>query len=126
MRYLSDATFLIDYLRDEPGALSMFARLVADGDELFVNEVVVAEIWSGMRPSDEKRARQMLNSMEFIQPPPVAAERAGRWRAAARSRGWTLSLTDALIAAAAEAADAAVLTRNQRDFALTPVPVATY
>ncbi len=46
---------------------------------------------------------------------------AGR-RPAARQG---LSLPDALIAAAAED-DAIVLTRNVRDFALTPVRVETY
>jgi len=35
-------------------------------------------------------------------------------------------LADALIASAAVAIDAAVLTRNVRDFALTPVRVETY
>jgi len=126
VRYLADATFLVDYLRNEPGALVAFARLMADGDDLFVNEIVVAEIWSGVRPADEGRAKHVLESMEFIQPPPSAAERAGRWRAAARSRGWTLSVTDALIASAAEAVGATVLTRNERDFSLTPVPMAGY
>ncbi len=51
---------------------------------------------------------------------------AGSWREVARSRGRHLSLADALIAAAAHDADAAVLTRNVRDFALTPVRVETY
>jgi predicted nucleic acid-binding protein len=37
-----------------------------------------------------------------------------------------LSLADALIAAAADASDAAVLTRNVRDFAMTPVRIETY
>jgi predicted nucleic acid-binding protein len=35
-------------------------------------------------------------------------------------------LADALIAAAAYVMNAAVLTRNQRDFALTPIRVETY
>ena len=40
--------------------------------------------------------------------------------------GRHLSLADALIAAAADVADAAVLTRNIRDFAMTPVRIETY
>jgi predicted nucleic acid-binding protein len=40
--------------------------------------------------------------------------------------GRTLGLADALIAAAAFADNAAVLTRNTRDFALTPVRLVTY
>jgi predicted nucleic acid-binding protein len=51
---------------------------------------------------------------------------AGRWRAEARRRGRTLSLPDALIAAAAVAMDATVITRNVRDFALTPAVVESY
>jgi predicted nucleic acid-binding protein len=37
-----------------------------------------------------------------------------------------LSATDALVAATANAIDAIVLTRNVRDFALTPVTVERY
>jgi predicted nucleic acid-binding protein len=51
---------------------------------------------------------------------------AGAWRAEARARGRTLSLADALIAAAAFSNGAVVLTRNVRDFWLTPVQVETY
>ena len=51
---------------------------------------------------------------------------AGRWRGEVRRAGRNLSLADALIAAAAEASDAIVLTRNVRDFSLTPVRVETY
>ena len=48
------------------------------------------------------------------------------WRAAARESGRTLDLPDALIAATAFDLDAAVLTRNVQDFALTPVRIETY
>jgi predicted nucleic acid-binding protein len=40
--------------------------------------------------------------------------------------GRSLSLADSLIAAAAAATDAAVLTRSVRDFSMTPVRVETY
>jgi predicted nucleic acid-binding protein len=64
--------------------------------------------------------------MDFAQPRYDAVMRAGQWRAEARRSGRTLSLSDALIGAAAESADATVLTRNHRDFALMPVRVETY
>ena len=126
MRYLLDTTFVIDHLRSDPGALAALERMLADGDELLINEVVACEAWSGVRVAEVPRLRNLLSVREFIKPGPDAAERAGRWRAEARSRGWTLSVTDALIAAAAEASDAAILSRNTRDFALTPVRVASY
>lgn len=68
----------------------------------------------------------LLSPIELIQPPVEAALSAGRWRAQARLHGRTLSLADALIAAAADAVGATVLTRNARDFSLTPVPQESY
>lgn len=62
----------------------------------------------------------------FIQAGPEAARDAGRWRRAALARGGALSLGDALIAPEAHHMGAAVLTRNIRDFPLTPVRVLTY
>ena len=126
MRYMWDTTFVIDHLRNDPGAKAAMDRMLADGDESFLNEIVACETWSGIRPAEVRRVRNLLKLPEFIQPGPDAAERAGVWRNEARARGWTLSLTDALIAAAAEACHATILTRNARDFALTPVPVAEY
>ena len=69
---------------------------------------------------------KILEPVEFIQPGPESALMAGDWRRQAHERGRQLSLPDALVASAAAAVDAAVLTRNVRDFALTPVRVETY
>ncbi|HEY3162834.1 MAG TPA: PIN domain-containing protein [Candidatus Limnocylindrales bacterium] len=126
MRYLIDTTFVIDHLRGDPAARELMARLAESGDQLYVNEVVVAEAWAGAHSDDDADLQALLDLVEFVQPAPVHARRAGRWRANARSRGWTLSMTDALIASAADSLDASLLTRNQRDFARTPIRVATY
>jgi predicted nucleic acid-binding protein len=56
---------------------------------------------------------------------PSGSRLAGEWRSAARRRGETVATTDALDAATAYQLGA-VLTRNVRDFALTPVRVETY
>jgi predicted nucleic acid-binding protein len=126
MRYLIDTTFVIDHIRGDSGARQRMARAAEVGDELFVNEVVVAEAWAGAHHDDDPDLEALLRFLEFVQPGPDIARAAGRWRAHARSRGWTLSMTDALIAAAADSLDAVLLTRNLRDFALTPVRVETY
>lgn len=126
MRYFLDTTFVIDHLRRDPGAGTALERMLSDGDDLLINEVVACEAWSGVRPHEVAALQGLLNVPEFIQPAAAAAERAGRWRADARARGFTLSVGDALIAAAADAARATILTRNTRDFGLTPVPVASY
>lgn len=126
MRYLLDTTFVIDYLRGEPAAIRRLAQLFADGDVLMVNEVVVGEAATGAPRHPDPDLTALLKPMEFVQPPADAALTAGRWRAEARANGHSLSLADALIAAAADVAGAAVLTRNVRDFRLTPVRVEDY
>lgn len=126
MRLLLDSAFLIDVLAGVPEATRRQRLLFEEGDEPFVNEIVVCEVRAGLRATDVEELNTLLEPIEFIQPGPGAAMLAGQWRRTARERGYHLSLPDALIASAADAVDAAVLTRNVRDFALTPVRVETY
>jgi predicted nucleic acid-binding protein len=121
-----DSTFVIDYLRGDPTANSRLARAFEEGEQPMVNEIVACEVRAGLHPADAPAFQALMEPTEFVQPGPESAVRAGEWRSDARARGHTLSLGDALIAAAAEAADATVLTRNVRDFALTPVRVESY
>jgi predicted nucleic acid-binding protein len=125
-RLLLDSSFVIDHLRGDEAAVARWYRVFEIGETPFIGEVTVCEVRTGLRDVDEPFLDAFLDPIEFVQPGPVHAMTAGRWRAAARVRGWTLSLPDALIAAAADSLDAAVLTRNTRDFALTPVRIETY
>lgn len=126
MRLLIDSSFVIDYLRDEPTAVARWKDVFVRGDEPVINEIVVCEVRAGVRAQAVSQFEAFLEPIEFIQPGPQHALLAGDWRAQARAAGRHLSLADALIAAAADAADAAVLTRNVRDFAMTPVRIETY
>jgi predicted nucleic acid-binding protein len=125
VRLFLDSTFAIDHLRGDLAAVERFDRIFATGDDAFVNEIVVCEVTTGSSADDPELAA-FLEALEFVQPGPQTALRAGRWRADARRRGFTLSLPDALIAATAESLGAAVLTRNSRDFSLTPVRIESY
>lgn len=126
MRLLVDSSFVIDYLRDEPAAVARWEEVFARGDEPVINEIVVCEVRAGARAQAVSQFEAFLEPIEFVQPGPQHALLAGDWRAQARAAGRHLSLADALIAAAADATDAAVLTRNVRDFAMTPVRIETY
>lgn len=126
MRLVLDSTFLVDHLRGLPEALARWHALFERGDDPIATEIVVCEVRSGLREADVPAFEALLRPVEFVQPGPDTAMLAGRWRAELRARGATLSLADALIAAAAVSLDAAVLTRNLRDFALTPARVETY
>jgi len=126
MRLLIDSAFVIDYLNGQPEARARWIATYAKGDEPVINEIVVCEVRAGLREREVRDFEIFLEPIEFIQPGPDHAMLAGRWRAEARKLGHSLSLADALIAAAADAADAAVLTRNVRDFAMIPVRVESY
>jgi predicted nucleic acid-binding protein len=126
MRYLLDTTFLVDVLRRLPAALDRLDRLHDDGDEPIVSSVITAELWSGRRPGTDTTIEAALRYLEYVHAGPRTARRAGEWRAAARESGRTLTTADALIAATAFDVGAAVLTRNVRDLALTPVRIETY
>ena len=126
MRILADSAFVIDYLRGLPEAEARWEAVFADGDVPVINEIVICEVAAGLRARDVRRFEAFLEPVELIQPAPEAALMAGRWRAEARAAGTTLGLADALIAAAALTDHAAVLTRNTRDFALTPVRLLIY
>lgn len=126
MRILLDTCFLIDHLRGVEAALDRLETAFVDGDEVFINEVVVAETRAGLRARDSRAFDNLIRPLEFVQPGPDAALTAGQWRREARERGGDLAVADALIASAAASLNAAVLTRNVRDFALTPVRVLTY
>lgn len=126
VRILLDSTFVIDHLRGVPAAIEGMAAIFENGDEPYVSEVVVCEVRAGLRAEDERHLVTLLEPIEFVQPGPDQALTAGRWRSELHAHGRTLSLADALIATAADSLGAAVLTRNVRDFAMTPVRVQTY
>lgn len=126
MRLLLDSAFVIDVLAGVREATGRQRTIFESGDEPYVNEIVVCEVRAGLAADDIVQLETLLRPVEFIQPGPESAMLAGSWRNRARERGRHLSLPDALIAAAADAIGAAVLTRNIKDFALTPVRVETY
>jgi predicted nucleic acid-binding protein len=126
VRYLLDTTFAIDYLRGNRDATERFERFFSEGDEPYVNDVVLCELAVGMGDPDDPDLVAFTRAVSFVQPSPTFAVLAGTWRRAARARRLTLDLADALIAAAADGLGARLVTRNVRDFALTPVPIETY
>ncbi len=124
--FLLDTSFVIDCWRGRAEAVARLERLFTDDGPIYITEVVICELFAGLREADRNTACRFLEPIEFIQPGPETALNAGVWRAQAREGGATLQLPDALIAAAADAVGATVLTRNLHDFALTPVRVETY
>jgi predicted nucleic acid-binding protein len=118
-RYLLDSDCLIDYLTGVPASVSLVRRLFNEGEQLCLCEVVIAEVWAGLRDTGESEALALTQAMDFLLTSPEIARQAGRWRFEYARRGIALSTTDVLVAATAIAHNATLITGNVRHF---PMP----
>ncbi len=120
-RYLLDTDAIIDVLSGYMPTATLIQNPERTGDALCVGDVVLAEVYAGLRPQDRLKAERLLDACVFLTAGPEAARQAGEWRYAFGGLGVTLSTTDALIAATAHAHGAALLTGNSRDYPMQEV-----
>ena len=60
MRILTDSAFVIDYLRGVQAAEARWEAVFEEGDEPFVNEIVVCEVSAGLLERDQSRFSAFL------------------------------------------------------------------
>ncbi len=125
MRYLLDATVLIDHSRGKPSAVELVRSLFSEPNDLLVCDVIVAEALSGGPDDEIATLRVMIDALEYVATHPEAA----RWAGESRRRSQRTShhrLGDAIIAGIAWFLGATVVTRNPRDFEIQGVRVLGY
>lgn len=115
MRYLLDSTLLIDHGNNDPAALELLERLVADGHDLYTCDVVSCETLS-LERDDLSHLEALLDALEYVSTSPSAARWAGASRRTRHAAGRKRAVGDALIAGVAAELGAIVVTRNARDF----------
>lgn len=125
MRYLLDASLLIDHSRGRDGVSELIDGLFEASDELFTCDVVVTEALSGGTEPEREIIRALIRALEYVSTSPDAAVWAAESR---RSRGASgpRSLGDALIGGVAWSLSATVVTRDPGDFERQGVPVIPY
>jgi predicted nucleic acid-binding protein len=108
-----DTDVLIDYLRDQPQAVSFLEGLE---QPLAASVVSVAELYVGVREGEERqRLDAFVSAFEALPLERELAVQAGLFRRQyGRSHG--TGLADALIAASVEAAGATLVTLDRRHF----------
>jgi predicted nucleic acid-binding protein len=125
--YVLDSTVIIDYVIGYKPGEEMVERLFAQSGELYLCDVVTCETFSKGAPGDMRRARSMLDALEYVALAPEGARWAGdQCRARIQSGRAKPSTADALIAAVAHSVGATVVTRDAKDFAAFDVPVLDY
>src|SRR5438874_13705829 len=122
-RYLLDTDAIIDFLRGFPGTVSLIRQLHDRGETLCVCDIVIAEVYAGLRPQHRDSAERLLYALDFLPTSPQIAREAGQWRYDFARKGLTLAATDTLIAATAEAHGAAVVTGNGKHYPMAQVTV---
>jgi tRNA(fMet)-specific endonuclease VapC len=115
-RYLLDTDILIDFSKRREPAFSFVHRAAADGDELGVTAITLAEFYAGLTPQQLPAWDAFVEPLEYWPLTRAAARQAGRWRYEFARRGQPLPTTDTLQAAVAMEQRAVIVTNNVRDY----------
>ena len=123
-----DTSFLVDLLREAARGEQGPAHAVLDRfeeEELAVSVHVACELYAGAELADDpeiehERVDSLLKVLHVVQTGDRFAPLYGALLAELRRRGEAVSTMDLLIAATARTHDAAVVTRNARDFERVP------
>jgi tRNA(fMet)-specific endonuclease VapC len=118
-RHLLDSDSVVDVLKSVGETIALLEHLTSRGGVLCVSDVVLTEVYAGLRPEEEAYAERFLSTLEFLPTSADAGRRAGRWRYSYARQGRQLSTTDCLIAATALEHEATLVTGNTKDF---PMP----
>ena len=121
--YLLDTTVLIGHLRGDGDVVHRLRTAVGAGHQLAVACVQLAEVESGLHPSERARAAALFRSLGFLVTTKEASLRAGRYQVEWRRKGVTLHTPDALVAGTARAHGAVLVTDNDRDLPMRDVRV---
>lgn len=113
--FLLDTTILIDLFRGREEAIYFLNQLSQEGF-LYTCPIVVAEIFSGVRPEELSKVEEFFKAMDFCPIDYKTARRAGLYRRDFQKKGISLSISDTLIAATAIDHSLTLVTKNIRHF----------
>lgn len=113
--FLLDTTILIDLFRGSQEAIVFLDKLSQEGS-FFICPVVVAEVFSGVRPQELTKVEEFFEAMNYCPIEYRTAKRAGLYRRDFQRKGITLNISDALIAATAVDHSLTLVSKNVRHF----------
>ena len=125
-KYLLDTTVLIDHLRGRKPAVDYITGIAQQGHQLCVCCINIAELYSGLSVEQGASARKLMDSLGYCDITSEIAMQAGAYRYEFAQRGISLSVADTLIAAAARANEAVIVTANVRDYPMKDIEVRQY
>jgi predicted nucleic acid-binding protein len=123
-----DTSFVVDVLREtrrrKPGPASAMREVLED-EELWISVHVACELFAGAEASrapehERQRILDFCAGLQIAYPTATFAQTYGRLLALLQRSGQTVGAMDLLIATAAVADDASLLTRNVKEFSRIP------
>ncbi|MBI2832317.1 MAG: type II toxin-antitoxin system VapC family toxin [Chloroflexi bacterium] len=106
-----DTDIAIDFLRRRQYVWKLIDQWVERG-LVAVSAITHMEVYQGMRRKEEQVTNAFLEGLESIPVNVAVARKAGRLLADLRSKGVTIGIPDAIIAATALELDVPLLTNN--------------
>jgi predicted nucleic acid-binding protein len=120
MAIVVDTSVLIDHLRGQEQARDALRAAAIDGERLAASVLTKVEVLAGMRPSEERTTRRLLDSLDWIAVDDDMAERAGALANRFLASHPGVDPVDYVIAATADELGAELWTRNVRHFPMFP------
>jgi toxin FitB len=114
--YLLDTSVVIDALNDRRGRAGLLEELLLQDHSLGCCSVNVTEVFAGMRPTEQARTEELLNSLDYYEVTWAVAKHAGLLKRDWARKGITLSVSDVTIAAVALANSLVLITDNVKHY----------
>jgi len=114
--YLLDTCVIIDALNNKRNRPGLLLNLLDAGHLLACCSINVTEVYTGLRPREEKATEEFLASLQYYPISRTAARLAGLLKRDYARKGVTLNLGDVTIAAVALDNKLTLLTDNLKDF----------
>ena len=121
--YLLDTSVIIDALNGKRNRDELLRELLQQGHLLACCSINVTEVYAGLRPHEEMRTRELLESLQYFPIIWPVARLGGLLKRDYGRRGITLATTDVIVAAVALYHQLTLITDNLKHYPMKELSV---
>ena len=114
--FLLDTSVIIDAINDKKDRRRLLRELLHDGNLLACCPINVTEVYAGMRPAEEPRTQEFLQTLRYYPITWTVARLAGLVKRDYSKKGITLATTDVTVAAVALYHRLSLITDNLKHY----------
>ncbi len=111
-----DTSVMIDHLRDDPRAVELLDRVMANGTTIAASVVSRVELLRGMRSQERQATWELIAALSWIDVSASIADAAGTYARSYRDSHASIDPLDFIVAATATETGAVLWTHNVRHF----------